>query len=145
MTRGRFQLLLVLIVLVVGTASFAIALRLIDDDAPAGDVTTTTTTASTTTSTTAPSGLTTPTFVVVVSSESDEGGAALIRDELVEGGFEAGVLHSDDYASLEPGFFVAYVGPFPDVAAAEAAKAELVAAGYGASYSRCVGTAEECA
>ena len=55
------------------------------------------------------------------------------------------MLHSDDYTSLEPGFWVAYVGPFPDVAGAEAAKAELVAGGYTAAYSRCVGTAEECA
>ena len=92
-----------------------------------------------------PGGLTPPTFVAIVSSEGDEATAQAIRDELTEGGFDAGVLHSDDYTSLEPGFWVAYVGPFADVAGAEAAKAELVADGYTAAYSRCVGTAEECA
>jgi len=143
-TPLRFRLLLGLVVLVVGAAAFAVTVTLLDDDPTvgAGD---TTTTSSTTTSTTAPAGLTPPTFVVVVSSETDEPAAGLIRDELTEGGYDAGVLHSDDYTSLEPGFFVAYVGPFADVAVAETAKAALVADGYTASYSRCVGTTEDCA
>ncbi|MGK2950048.1 MAG: hypothetical protein ACSLFP_15860, partial [Acidimicrobiales bacterium] len=66
------------------------------------------------------------------------------RDELTESGYDAGVLRSEDHSSLEPGFWVAYVGPFPDVAAAEAAKDALVADGYTAAYTRCVGTDEEC-
>jgi hypothetical protein len=54
------------------------------------------------------------------------------------------VLHSDDHSSLEPGFWVAYVGPFEDVDGAEAAVGELKSAGYTAAYPRCVGTDEEC-
>jgi hypothetical protein len=145
MTRGRFGLLLALVALVVAAASFTVALALITDD---GDATTleagSSTTSSSTTTSTAPGGLTTPAFVVVVSSETEESRAQQRRDELTEGGFDAGVLSSADYPSLEPGFWVAYVGPFPDVAVAEGAKAELVAAGYTSSYSRCVGSNEEC-
>jgi hypothetical protein len=55
------------------------------------------------------------------------------------------VLHSDDYSSLEPGFWVAYVGPFPDNAAAQQAVDELAGDGYDAAYVRCVGTDAECA
>ena len=147
MTRGRFGLLLALLALVVGAASFAAALALITDDGDtpvdAGGTTTSTTASST--STTAPGTLTTPAFVVVVSSEREEASAQQRRDELTESGFDAGVLSSADYASLEPGFWVAYVGPFPDVAGAEGAKADLVAAGYTAAYTRCVGSNEECA
>ncbi len=143
MSRGRFGLLLALLALVVAVASFTVALALLDDDGEveAGPSSTTTTSSSTT----VPEGLTTPAFVVVVSSEAEEGPAQLLRDELTESGFDAGVLSSADYASLEPGFFVAYVGPFADVATAEGAKADLVAAGYTASYTRCVGSDEECA
>ena len=92
-----------------------------------------------------PGGLVTPTFVAIVSSDGDEPTAQQRRDELTESGYDAGVLHSDDYTSLEPGFWVAYVGPFPDDAAAQAAADQLVADGYESAYPRCVGTAEECA
>ena len=146
MTRGRFGLLLALLALVVGAAAFALTLALItDDDTPIETGGTTTSTTASSTSTTAPGTLTTPAFVVVVSSESEEARAQQRRDELTESGFDAGVLSSADYASLEPGFWVAYVGPFPDVAGAESAKADLVAAGYTAAYTRCVGSNEECA
>jgi hypothetical protein len=123
-SRGRFGLLLALLALVVAVASFTVALALLDDDAgevEAGASSTTTTSSSTT----VPEGLATPAFVVVVSSEAEEGPAQLLRDELTESGFDAGVLSSADYASLEPGFFVAYVGPFADVASAEGAKADM--------------------
>jgi len=146
MSRGRFGLLLGLIVVVVGVASFIGVLSLIDDDTDPGGTaaaSSTTTTVSTTTAS-VPGGIVTPTFVAVVSSEGDEPSAQLLRDELTESGYDAGVLNSDDYTSLEPGYWVAYVGPFPDVAAADAAKDELIAAGYSAAYTRCVGTAEEC-
>ena len=144
MSRGRFGLLLALLALAVGAATFVVVLNLIDDDPPSAGEGPTTTTTSSSTSTTAPGGLVTPTFVVVVSSETDEGTALLLRDELVESGYDAGVLHSDDFSSLEPGFWVAYTGPYEDGEAAEAGKADLVAGGYPAAYSRCVGTAEEC-
>lgn len=143
MSRGRFGLLLGLLVLVIGAASFVVVLALLDADPVGRDETGVTTTSSTTT-TTVPGELATPTYVVVVSSETDESDAQQLRDELTESGYDAGVLRSDDFSSLEPGYWVAYTGPFDDVPAAEASKAELVTAGYSAAYSRCVGTAEQC-
>ncbi len=82
--------------------------------------------------------------MAVVSSEGDEATAQALAAELTERGFDSGVLRSDDHTSLEPGFWVAYTGPFPDAAAAAQDRDELVAAGYPAAYVRCVGTAEEC-
>ncbi len=54
------------------------------------------------------------------------------------------MLHSDDYSSLEPGFWVAYVGPFDDVGGAQGAVGDLQGEGYTGAYPRCVGTDEEC-
>jgi SPOR domain len=151
-SRARFGLLLALLVLVVGTASFLGVYTLLDDSSgtpPGGpDTTASPTTAApattTTTTTLAPGTLATPTFVVVVTSEADEGTAQGVRDDLTEAGYTAGVLHSDDYQSLSPGFWVSYVGPFDDLATAEATKAQLIADGYDAAYSRCVGTSADC-
>lgn len=142
MSRGRFGLLLTLLVLVLGTASFVAVLSLLDDTprVPAADATTTTSE----TTTTQPGGLVTPTFVAVVSSEVDRTTAGAMVDELSERGYDSGLLHSDDHTSLEPGFWVAYVGPFPDSAEAQSATERLVADGYASAYPRCVGTAEEC-
>jgi hypothetical protein len=39
---------------------------------------------------------------------------------------------------------VAYAGPYPDSAAAEAAVEELAADGFGGAYARCAGTEAEC-
>jgi SPOR domain len=141
---GRFWLLLGLLFAVVAGATF-LAVTLIlesDDDDPAADASTSTTVGITTTTTTGE--LTTPSFVAVVVSEPDEATARATADELTESGFDSGVLHSDDYSSLNPGFWVAYVGPFDDVGGAQGAVSELEGAGYTASYSRCIGTDEEC-
>ena len=144
MSRGRFGGLLALLFVGLAAASFVVVTLLLDaddDDEPAAD--TTTTSFSITTTTSRP-GLATPTFVAIVVSERDEATARAIGDQLTEAGFDSGVLHSDDYGSLEPGFWVAYVGPFDDVGAAEGAVDDLKGEGYGAAYPRCVGTAEEC-
>jgi hypothetical protein len=143
--RERFGLQLALLFAVLATASFLIVLLLLeaDDDSPAAVTSTTATPFSITTTTTA-GELTTPTFVAVAVSETDEATARAIGDELTEAGFDSGILRSDDFTSLEAGFWVAYVGPFDDVAGAQQAVAELQAAGYTASYPRCVGTADEC-
>ena len=143
MTTGRFRLLLALLFAGLAVASFVIATLLIesDEDEPAA---TTASTRFSLTTTSRPSGLATPTFVAVVVSEADEATARATADELTEGGFDSGVLRSDDHTSLAPGFWVAYVGPFADVGAAEGAVADLKAEGYTAAYPRCVGTAEEC-
>ena len=144
MTNRRFWLLMgALFVVIAGAVFLAVTLILgSDDDDPAATTTTTTTVASTTT--TAAGELTTPTFVAVVVSEADEATARATADELTESGFDSGVLHSDDYSSLNPGFWVAYVGPFDDVAGAQTAVSELEGAGYTASYPRCIGSDEEC-
>ena len=143
MSRGRFGLLLGLLFAVLAGGSFFIALQLFEDDDDAATTTTTTTTVPITT-TTSTDELTTPTFVAIVVSETDEATARSVGDQLTEAGFDSGVLHSDDYSSLEPGFWVAYVGPFDDVGGAQAAVGELQGDGYTGAYPRCVGTDEEC-
>lgn len=145
MSRARFGLLLVLLVLVVGTGAFVVVLSQLDDEVPGdGGASPATTSSETTTAALPPTGLTTPTFVAIVISERDEATARAGADELTEQGFDGAVLRSDDHASLRPGFWVAYVGPFPDADAAQAAVAELAGSGYSGSYVSCVGTAEEC-
>jgi hypothetical protein len=143
LTKSRFQLLLGLVFAGLAIASFVVVtLVLEDDDEPAASTTTSTT--APLTSTTSPGELTTPTFVAIVVSEPDEATARATADELTESGFDSGVLRSDDYSSLNPGFWVAYVGPYEDVAGADAAVADLASAGYTAAYPRCIGTDEEC-
>lgn len=143
MTESRFRLLLAVLFAGLAVASFLVVTLVIEsgDDEPAA--TTTSTTFSITTTTTRP-GLDTPTFVAIVVSEADEATARAIGDQLTERGFDNSILRSDDYGSLQPGFWVAYVGPFANAAGAEGAVAELEAAGFTAAYPRCVGTAEEC-
>ena len=145
MSRARFGLLLALLVAVVATASFVVALQLLDDD-PSARPGVTATSSSTTAPppTAAPGDLPSPTYVAIVSSNVDEGEARADAAELTERGYDGAVLRSDDYGSLEPGFWVAYVGPFDDAPAAQAATDDLIADGYGAAYPRCVGTAEDC-
>ena len=144
MSRGRFGLLLGVLVIVVTGATFVGVLTLIEEDDPVPSTTTTTTATTASTTTTVPGELATPSFVAIVSSDADEATAQQRRDELTENGYDSNVLHSDDFTSLEPGFWVAYVGPFPDPAAAQAAANQLAADGYTSAYPRCIGTAEEC-
>jgi len=148
MSRARFGLLLAALVVGLAAASFAGVYALVDggSNTPAGvdDSSPTTLAPTSTTTSTGPGGLATPTFVAIVASEADEGGAEAIRNELTESGYGAGVLHSDDFPSLQPGFWVAYVGPFTRVPEADAAQVELVADGYTTAYTSCVGTAEDC-
>src|SRR5688500_14338823 len=119
MTQSRFRLLLAALFAVLAAASFLVVTLVIESGDETAATTTSTTFSITTTSTT--TGLATPTFVAIVVSERDEATARAIGDELTEGGFDSGILHSDDFGSLEPGFWVAYVGPFDDVAGAEGA------------------------
>jgi SPOR domain len=143
LTDRRFWLLLgALFVVLAGATFLAVTLLVDSDDDPASATTTSTTVGITTTTTSG--ALSTPTFVAVVVSEPEEDTARTTADELTESGFDSAVLHSDDYSSLNPGFWVAYVGPFDDVGGAQAAVAELEGAGYTASYPRCIGTDEEC-
>jgi len=144
LTNRRFWLLLGLLFVVVGGATFLAVTLILDagDDDPASSATTSTTVGTTTT--TVSGELATPSFVAIVVSEHDEATARSTADQLTESGFDSAVLHSDDYGSLNPGFWVAYVGPYDDVGAASGAVSELKDAGYTAAYARCIGTDEEC-
>ena len=152
MSRSRFSLLLALLVMVVAVATFAGVTMLLGDessappgtDASAPPTAPTSSTSTTSTTTGAAGDLVTPSFVVVVTSSTSERDAQATRDDLTESGYDSGVLRSDDYPSLEPGFFVAYVGPFTDAEAADADKARLDDDGYDQAYTRCLGTAQEC-
>jgi hypothetical protein len=146
MSRARFGILLALVVLIVAVGAFALVLTLMGDDEPDESSSATSPTASTLPTTTlGEQTLTTPTFVAVVASSGDEATAQALAAELTERGYDSGVLHSDDHTSLEPGFWVAYTGPFPDAAAAQASADQLKGDGYTSAYPRCVGTAEQCA
>lgn len=150
MSGRRFGLLVALVAMVVGVGSFAGGVALLDDDVPdeppgadttdPGDGTV----SSTTTAPGEPGTLETPAWVAVVSSEGDEARARAVAARVADAGFSSGVVRSDDHESLNPGFWVAYAGPYPDPATAEAAVADLAAAGIDGAYARCVGTAGEC-
>lgn len=153
MRSPRFALLLGLLAVLVAGSSFAVALSVLDDGEPdppppgddAGDPLGDEGSASTSTTTAVATGeLPTPTWIVVIASEADEAGARVLADRVAEGGRPAGVLRSDDYPSLNPGFWVAYTGPYPERGAAEAAVASLEADGVGGTYARCAGTRQEC-
>lgn len=155
MSRARFGTLLALLGLAVAAASFLLAGSVLDDGQPDppprgttesdGDalgsdpVVTTPTTAAPATDT-----LTPPAWIAVVASETDEAGATADAQAVTAAGHAAGVLRSDDYPSLSPGLWVAYAGPYPDSAAAEAAVGELAADGFDGAYARCAGTEDEC-
>jgi len=143
-SRARFGVLLALLVAVVTTASFVVVLRVIDDSPSSPDAASTTTSSSTTVPTTGAGGLPSPSFVAIVSSNAAQADAQADAAELTERGYDGAVLRSDEYGSLEPGFWVAYVGPFEDGPTAQAATDDLIADGYDAAYPRCVGTAEDC-
>jgi hypothetical protein len=158
MNRTRFGLLLGVLALLVAGASFAVAVAALDDgqpDAPprddsdAGDVLggdpAVTTTSSTPTTVEVVTGeLATPTWIVVVSSEADEAGATAIAERVMADGHPAGVLRSDEYPSLNKGFWVAYAGPYPDRSTATAAMSALEAGGYSGTYARCAGSKKDC-
>jgi hypothetical protein len=144
-TNNRFVAAMAVLFVVLALASFAgVVVLLDDDDSPSSDTTTSTTTTASLTTTTSTGALSTPTFVAIVVSETEEATARSVGDELTEAGYDTGVLHSDDYESLEPGFWVAYVGPFDEVEGAQAAVTELEGDGYTAAYPRCVGTDAQC-
>lgn len=160
MSRARFGLLLALAAVAVAAAAFAIGLRVLDDDRPDpppagvsavddgegasggddGDGATSSSTPQEVAEGTLPS----PSWVLVVSSEGDEGRAREIAEAVAAAGHPAGVLRSDDHPSLNPGFWVAYAGPYPDADAARAARDEVHADGFSGAYVRCAGTVADC-
>ena len=154
MSRGRFALLVTLLAMVAGVVAFAVGLQVLDDgepdappsDAAAGDTTTVPPPVSTSTTapTTPPGALVTPAWITVVASEGSEAEAQADAARVAAAGHPAGVLRSDDYETLKPDLWVAYAGPYPDRATAEAAIGSLEQDGFGGTYVRCAGTKQEC-
>lgn len=79
-------------------------------------------------------------FTVVLSSLPVSGGRDLAmqtaRRGLRSGLGEVGVLDSEDYASLHPGFFVVFAGVYPSLEAAQNAVADARDAGFANAYAR---------
>lgn len=158
MRRGRFALSVALASLLVGVGSFALGLQVLDDgkpdppprrtgvDAvapPAGD-TPTSTTSTTAAPIAAPGELSTPAWVAIVASAGSQAEAEGVAEDVAAAGYPAGVLRSDDYASLSSGHWVAYAGPFADADLAGSALEDLAADGFDGAYVRCVGSKKEC-
>lgn len=159
MSSTRFGILVGFAGVAVAVAAFLVGLQVLDDEGPDtppaasssdepdeeadggadGDEATSSTTAPV-----ADGALDTPAWILVISSEGDEVRARAIAEEVAAAGHPAGVLRSDDYPSMNPGFWVAYAGPYPDAAAAQAAEPAIEADGWTGAYVRCAGTVEEC-
>lgn len=56
-------------------------------------------------------------LVVQVSSHTTRSAAQAATQELIDRGFAARILKSDNYRPLNKGYFVVYTGPYPDTAA----------------------------
>ena len=104
-----------------------------------------TTTAAATTTTTTPSGETvwpaaTSGWTIVLGSYPLSGGhaaAAATARRAANGGLaQVGVLHSGDWSSLHPGYYVVFSGIYASNAAAQAAESRARASGFGTSYVR---------
>lgn len=154
-SRARFAGAVAVAAVATAVAAFALTASLLDDGpstAPSGaraassDSTSPGPTAAggAATSTTAPATLVTPAWVVVVSSERSRPEAEAVAERVRARGHQAGVVRSDDHASLSPGFWVAYAGPVADQAAGEAELAALGEDGIDGGYVRCVGSVAEC-
>jgi len=147
-SRTRFALLLVPLALVVAAGSFTVGLQLLDDDgadAPPSPPADGTDDGSTTSTTTVPAAaLPTPAWLVVIASERDQARATEVAQQVAADGHEVGVLRSDEYPSMNPGYWVAYAGPYPDAPAAQAGEAAVEADGWTAAYVRCAGPVDQC-
>jgi hypothetical protein len=79
-------------------------------------------------------------FTVVLSSLPSSGGRDLAlqtaRRGIRAGLGEVGVLDSEDYASLHPGFFVVFAGVYPSLEAAQNAVGDARDAGFSNAYAR---------
>lgn len=77
-------------------------------------------------------------YTVIVRSTPTRTPAARTAQDLQAAGFDAGVLHSDNYSHLRPGYWVAYSGVYPTISQARAHANALHAAGHGDAYVRFV-------
>ena len=109
----------------------------------------TVTTAARDTSTSAPAGVrpaapaddwpsATDAYTVIVRSSPDRTLAAQTAADLTAAGYAAGVLRSDHYSHLRPGYWVAFSGVYATLSQARAHASQLKAAGHGDAYVRFV-------
>jgi septal ring-binding cell division protein DamX len=150
------------LVLLVAAAAFVITLIAVDDDSKdevaaskAGQATAPATRAKKKSSATAkkkakqPSSATPTTggvrswpshhdgFTVVLLSSGDEASAREFARNARDDDVDAGVLHSDDYASLEKGFWIVFAGDYDTRAQADRAAARMKGR-FSGSYSQFV-------
>ncbi len=78
--------------------------------------------------------------VLLASKDTEQFDFAFITQQKdaaeAKGHDNAGVLNSDDYFTLNPGYWVLYLGPYDSKTAAEAVKVEVRANGYPDAYVR---------
>jgi len=77
-------------------------------------------------------------YTVILASEATRSGAEAKAREAANAGEAAGVLRSDDYSSLRPGYWVAYVGQSSTADEAGREAARLKGLGYPSAYPRLV-------
>jgi hypothetical protein len=80
-------------------------------------------------------------FAVILSSDDTEkftfSSITAKKQQAIGKGFDnAGVLNSDDYFTLNPGYWVLFLGPYSSKSAAQAAQPEARAGGYPDAYVR---------
>jgi hypothetical protein len=158
MSQARFGMLLGLVAVLVAVGSFVAATAALDDgqpdpapapsggggEAPGSDPLVPSSSTSSTTAPVATGELATPAWIVVITSEADEASATTAAQRAAAEGHSTGVLRSDDYPSMNKGFWVAYAGPYADRSAAVAGSAALEADGFGGTYARCAGSKTDC-
>ncbi|MEA2481767.1 MAG: hypothetical protein QOJ07_3689 [Thermoleophilaceae bacterium] len=69
-------------------------------------------------------------YTVIVYKFNDEKSAKAKAKEVAAKGLPAGVLHSDDYESLDPGSYLVFIGQFDSAKQADKAQAKYDRAGY---------------
>jgi septal ring-binding cell division protein DamX len=77
-------------------------------------------------------------YTAVLMSATSKGEADAKAKSLAGRGVDVGVLHSNDFSSLEPGYWVVFSGHYPGLAPAQAAAQRLAKQGAPGAYGRLV-------
>ena len=77
-------------------------------------------------------------YTAILASVRSEAEARALQSQATERGLDAGVLHSSDFRSLRPGYWVVFSGSFPSQADAARRTSRAKELGYGQSYPRLV-------
>jgi hypothetical protein len=83
-----------------------------------------------------PTGKTAYTVVLISATKRRQANAK--AQEAKSRGIDAGVLHSNDYSSLNPGYWVVFVGQYDSAGKASARIPELASKGFTGGYPRLV-------